>query len=335
MKTMMTVLIMVLIVVVWGVGSSWAGEYVINEFAVDLSNSNIQYPVVSDGTIVWNVSQAGSYEIYGYDVSTQTTSLIHSRTTRLEDPSFGGDIIAWRDYRNDNADVYGYNLATRSEMPIATGYGTQYTPGVSEDGATVAYYSNGEMYAYNIQNEDNVLISTSGVDHPPSASGDIVVWTDSRNGNKDIYAYNLTTQEESAITTDPGDQAYARIGGNYIVWGDDNSIMGYDLTANEEFFIASAYNGDIYGQPDISGDIVVFNRDGDIYGYSLLAKEEFAICTDAALQRNPRISGSIVVWNDFRTGTQSVYGAEIVPEPLSLSLLLTGIGILFSRTKDR
>ena len=310
------------------------GYEVAEEFLV-VTDSSLAYAVVSDNTVAYVVAQTGFYGIYGYDVATRATSLIHSRTTRLEDISFGGDIIAWRDYRNDNADVYGYDLNTQSEIPIAAGYGTQYTPGVSEDGTIVAYYSNGEMYAYNIQNEDNVLISTSGVDHPPSASGDIVVWTDSRNGNKDIYAYNLTTQEESAITTDPGDQAYARIGGNYIVWGDDNSIMGYDLTANEEFFIASAYNGDIYGQPDISGDIVVFNRDGDIYGYSLLAKEEFAICTDAALQRNPRISGSIVVWNDFRTGTQSVYGAEIVPEPLSLSLLLTGIGILFSRTKDR
>ncbi|MGD2251047.1 MAG: hypothetical protein PVF58_21840 [Candidatus Methanofastidiosia archaeon] len=40
----------------------------------------------------------------------------------------------------------------------------------------------------------------------PEIYGDIVVWTDFRNGNYDIYGYNLTTKKEFQITTDPEDQ---------------------------------------------------------------------------------------------------------------------------------
>ena len=292
-------------------------KYNVVEFPVVTNNNGLQYPVVSGNMIVWNYSQTGSYEIYGYDVTTQTTSLIHSRITRLEDLSFGGNIIAWRDYRTDTADVYGYNIPTQSEIAIAIGNGTQYTPGVSEDGGTVAYYNNGGIYAYNIQSGMDVLIRSSGVvDHAPSVSGDIVVWTDSRNGNKDIYAYNLTTQEEITISLDPADQASARISGNNIVWADYRGIMRYDLISNTESLIVPG--DDI--QPDISGDIVVFTRrdlDYDIYGYDLSTGQEFSICTDMNRQRDPRISGNIVVWNDYRYDGKktSIYGAEIFPSP--------------------
>jgi len=330
---MKKVVMIIVIGVFLRVGSAQA-DFEISEFAVVTNNDGLQYPVVSGDTIVWNYNQTGSYEIYGYDVSTQATSLIHSRTTRLEDLSVGGDIIAWRDYRTDTADVYGYNFTTQSEMPIAIGNGTQYTPGVSEDGADVSYYNNGGIYTYNIQSGTDVLIRSSGVvDHAPSASGDIVIWTDSRNGNKDIYAYNLSTQEEFAISTDPADQASARISGNNIVWADYRGIMRYDLASSTESLIIPG--ADI--QPDISGNIVVFTRYGDldydIYGYDLLTGQEFSICTDSNRQRDPRISGNIVVWNDYRYDGHktSIYGAVIVPEPSSLFLI--GLGGLFLRRR--
>jgi len=138
----------------------------------------------------------------------------------------------------------------------------------------------------------------------------------------------MNTQTEFPISVAPGEQRGMRIDGNYVVWSDESQgvVMGYDLISKTDFVIGSGFG------PDISGDIVVFIRDWDIYGYNLLTAEEFIISSHEYLQRDPRISGNIVTWNDYRTGIKSVYGAEIVPEPCSL--LLIGFGGLFLRKRN-
>lgn len=54
----------------------------------------------------------------------------------------------------------------------------------------------------------------------PDVSGHIVVWQDNRNGNWDIYGYNLTTKKEFQITDDPADQTNPAISGDTVVWQD-------------------------------------------------------------------------------------------------------------------
>ena len=305
------------------------------EFLV-VHSQYIQYPVVSGNTIAWTEGQTNYYSIHGHDITTHTNSLIHSKTTRLEDPSFGGDIIAWRDYRTDNADVWAYNLTTQSEMPVATGNGSQYYPNVSPDGSMVVWEGvlTGEdygIYRYDVANQTTHTVTTSAVLHDtfdPQIDGNIVVWRDYRNGNYDIYGYNIDTAQELVIATGTGDQAGHRISGNYIVWGDYRGVMAYDLTTEEEFFVASGASA------DISGNLIVFLRDSDIYGYDLITEEEFAICTASGVQRDPRISGNHVAWNDYRThDLDAIYGAIIVPEPISLSFFFITPFFLLTRKK--
>jgi len=47
------------------------------------------------------------------------------------------------------------------------------------------------------------------------------VWQDARQGNWDIYGYNLLTQQEFQITTDLHDQIHPRISANTVVWQDN------------------------------------------------------------------------------------------------------------------
>ena len=54
----------------------------------------------------------------------------------------------------------------------------------------------------------------------PEIYGDIVVWVDERNGNEDIYGYNLSTQEEFPITTEPHGQSSPAIYQDIVVWAD-------------------------------------------------------------------------------------------------------------------
>ena len=85
----------------------------------------------------------------------------------------------------------------------------------------------------------------------------------------------------------------------------------HDRGSPEEFHKNEATS---IGMHDLSGDIFVWVEDVNIYGYNLSGGNEFAICTDASTQREPAISGHIVVWRDYRnfgsTGTD-IYGADI------------------------
>lgn len=93
-------------------------------------------------------------------------------------------------------------------------------------------------------------------------SGDIVMWNDQRNGNRDIYGYNLATDTEFPICIDPSDQIDPAISGDIVVW--------FDWRNSQE------------------------QRNIDIYGCNLSTGTEFPICTKSASQVSPAISGDIV-----------------------------------------
>ena len=57
----------------------------------------------------------------------------------------------------------------------------------------------------------------------PDIDGHIVVWQDERNGNWDIFGYNLTTGREFLITDNEYDQINPAINGNILVWQDNRS----------------------------------------------------------------------------------------------------------------
>ena len=150
-----------------------------------------------------------------------------------------------------------------------------------------------------------------------AVSGDIVVWGDYRNGNEDIYGYNLFTGTEVEICTDEASQSFPAVSGGIIVWEDERSgdkdIYGYDLSTHSRFSICTKPGEQEH--PAISGDIVVWrdsrNGNWDIYGYDLSAKREFAICVNPNNQRSPAISGDIIVWTDARNGAADVYGYDL------------------------
>jgi beta propeller repeat protein len=49
-------------------------------------------------------------------------------------------------------------------------------------------------------------------------SGDLVVWSDARNGNHDVYAYDLATNRESSVTTSGDVEALVCLASRTILW---------------------------------------------------------------------------------------------------------------------
>ena len=69
----------------------------------------------------------------------------------------------------------------------------------------------------------------------PAVGDDVVVWQDQRDGDWDIYAYDLDEGREYAVCTAPGDQTRPDVCGDTVVWQDSRSgqwdIYACDLSS--------------------------------------------------------------------------------------------------------
>lgn len=151
----------------------------------------------------------------------------------------------------------------------------------------------------------------------PSIFGNVVVWEDSRNGNWDIFMYDLRMDQEIRITQDRNRQGNPSVYGNIVIWTDERNgnadIYGYDLIARQEFPIVT--HGSDQTNPAIYKDVVVWqdyrNGNADIYGYNLQTSEEFQVTTNFCDQKNPKIYQNTVVWEDHRNGNSDIYGYNL------------------------
>ena len=167
----------------------------------------------------------------------------------------------------------------------------------------------------------------------PDIEDNYIVWQDNRNGDWDIYAYDLYRQVEYAICTADGNQTNPSVGfGNIlyepiIAWQDDrngnNDIYGYklldpyrDLAIGMEIEICT----DPCDQqnPVSMGNYICWqddrNGNWDIYGKSYenaMEPNEFVICDDSSDQINPAADWYYVAWQDNRGGDWDIYGFDL------------------------
>ena len=157
----------------------------------------------------------------------------------------------------------------------------------------------------------------------PAIDRNMVIWQDYRNGNYDVYGYNLSTRQEFPICTQAALQSSPDISGNTVVWhdlrsGSSRDIFSYNLSTGIESPICT--NGADQYYPAISGNTVVWTdyRNGnilvhnwDIYGFNLSTRVEFPICTNTWEQDYPTIAGNVVVWQDWRNSNWDIYGYNL------------------------
>ena len=158
----------------------------------------------------------------------------------------------------------------------------------------------------------------------PSIYENKIVWSDDRNGNWDIYMYDLEKKQEKQITTDISDQFDSDIYENKIVYADNRNgnveIYLYDLETGIEKRITNNEAQQSY--PKIFENIVVWmdNRytygtfpGQDIYIYNLETDEEKQLTSNKIWEAAFEIHENKIVWEDMWTGGEtdvSVYNLE-------------------------
>ena len=111
---------------------------------------------------------------------------------------------------------------------------------------------------------DIQLTDLPGSEESPDVAGDLIVWQDNRNGNWDIYAYSLSTGEELAICTAPGDQGNPRVGDGYVAWDDwrdgdgVSDIYALNLATQEEVVVADSPSDEYLIAVD--GGLIAYRR---------------------------------------------------------------------------
>jgi beta propeller repeat protein len=183
------------------------------------------------------------------------------------------------------------------------------------------------------------LISThSGVSSQPVVSDDHVAWEHKATPMQplgtyriDIYVYNLTTEQETVVTSVKGSGAYPLVAGNLLVWLDYPGFWGYRLAAGDakEFRITNfqalpirmtigeqgrfLYERAFFA---LSDRVLVWSdaetKDTyDILVYDLEQEEQVRITDDNYDQVWPAAADSLIVWVDERNDEGDIYAYDL------------------------
>ena len=177
-----------------------------------------------------------------------------------------------------------------------------------------------DIYLYNrITKTEIALTSDPAVESiDPDISWNRVVWADNRDGNWEIYIYNVTTPEvdPQPLFVWEGDQIEPAIHGDVMVFSDKKpSPSSYNIYLFEfNTGVLTRLTDDTDGDqrnPDVFGNYAVWqdqrSGDWDIYMYQIDTQQETQVTDDPAYQSNPAIYGNRVVWQDYRNGNWDIY----------------------------
>ena len=142
---------------------------------------------------------------------------------------------------------------------------------VYQDNKTNSPGGNSNIWIWK-QGQDPIQLTSGSSEKINSATdGHTVVWQDNRNGNWDIYAYDLNSSREIQITKEKADQTNPDVDNGVVVWQDRR------------------------------------NGNWDIYAHDLNTEKEKAIMVAPGNQTEPRIRTGKIVWIDDRNGSKEVY----------------------------
>ena len=267
-----------------------------------------------------------------YDVVTITDS----NAVSPDNPVIDGDWILWQDDVESDIDtgldVFGRTVADPNVRAICVFSDDQEVPAVS---GRYAVWQDDRNTKREIRALDLDLLSepvfpnltTNNSFHKryPDISDNIIVWQDYRNGDTDIYMYNIATDTEQQVYQDDGEswgQFYPAIDGSLVVWQDTRhgnyQIYKCSIDGQPERVLATEGN---QWYPDISGDLIVWeeqnssNYDITVVAYNNVTETIWTHTIPSettAFNALPAVSDGVVVWQEYNGTDYDIRGYDTV-----------------------
>jgi beta propeller repeat protein len=276
---------------VWPVGAQSVRGHEPGDRFVVSEAPGAHAPVVSYSTVIWLESSLdGVRQVLARDLGAGRTvvlarssvddvtdlggaAIAGSLATWLEHvPETGLSRLFWADVREPSEKHVVTETSAFVERPSIYSYNIAWHQSLGDERDTI--------YAYNILSRQISRLPLAGRRHgPPASSGQLVVWSDDRRGNLDIFARDLALGNELRVCIWGGDQIEPAIDGDLVVWSQ-------------------------------------FGSDGwDIFGIDLRTRRIFPVCTDSGDQRHPAVQGQLVVWEDHGRTASTIRGAWLNDDP--------------------
>ncbi len=182
-----------------------------------------------DYLVYWSTNPAKENGIFLYHIPTgETITITTGIDAQFANLDIWGDRVVWQQYGENDWDIYNYQIS-RPDLgayPLIDYDGYQGQPAIYENWLVyvgdegINYNSN--VYLYDISSSTVKIVSSQDqfVQSDPDIYGNYIVWADARNGNHDIYMYDIYNREEIPITDDEADQRNPSIWKSRIVWED-------------------------------------------------------------------------------------------------------------------
>jgi beta propeller repeat protein len=210
-------------------------------FRVSDARGHQQYPAVSGSVVVWQDNREGNWDVYGYDLEASKEFPLVEQNEDQTRPAISGRTVVWEDWRDRKAgpDIFAFDLETRKSTRLTSNHDA-YQPAVSDRWVVWVGKAEQAVFARNLGKDKTIrLSSAAGPKGRPAISGELVVWADERNGDSDIYGYDLETGVEFPILIRDEPQTDPDIHGATVVWSDgrgrNHDVIAAQLTGPREF----------------------------------------------------------------------------------------------------
>jgi len=219
-------------------------------------------PAISDDLVVYTDLRNVNADIFAYDLATGLETQISNSLAAQTLPEVSGRIIVYQD--SGSGRIVAYDFDTGIAIPLSAS-GTQTNPAI--DGNMIAYQSGGDIFVVDLSGkipQTTQITNTPAPEGRPSISGKRVVYERfSATGSFDIYVYDLEFGVESPVATTAVDERSPHIDGPRVVW--DAGVVGGDnnihlMNVKTQATAQLLLSGD-QRQPRISGQFVAFEDD--------------------------------------------------------------------------
>lgn len=258
--------------------------------------------------ILFSSNRNGSSDIFLMDSDgKEIKSLINTEAEEWGATFINDKNITFMRQIKDSVFRFQYNLTTNKEIALSK------LSNCYLDDKNVIYSINGD-YTYscgngfflkeNSKSKERKLISIEGgfCNYLAwSFDGSKIIYTNSSNGNKDIYTYDIYTNKIENLTNHPANDERGEISpdGNLLVFSsnrhnkNDQDIFILNLRTLEIENISNSKGYDLIGRWSSDGKRVLYgsNKDGnwEIYSYKIDDKSTTRLTNNKAFDGDPRI----------------------------------------------